>query len=62
MASSIANDIIMRMGAASAVRAKHANDVIIAGMCRYGNWRRVAMGCIDLVTYMILSYQYTINE
>jgi len=51
VASSVANDVIMRTGAASGVGATHANDVImiIAGLWRYGDWRHVATGCNALV-------------
>ena len=44
VASSVANDVIMRRGAASAVGASCHNEnaviVIIAGLWRYGDWRR----------------------
>jgi len=45
------DDIIMRMGAASDVGARRANDVIMttAGLWRYGNWRHVATGFNALV-------------
>jgi len=45
----------MRTGAASAVDARRANDVImindnsLAGLWRYGDWRHVATGCNALV-------------
>ena len=55
VASSVVNDIIMRMGAESAVsalgaRCHNENDVtmIIAGW-RYGDWQHVATGCTALV-------------
>jgi len=53
MASSVANDVIMRTGAASAVGARRRteNDVIMttAGLWRYGDWRHVATGCTAVV-------------
>ena len=47
VASSVANGVIMRTGAASAVE----NDIImiIPGIWRYGDWRHVATGCNALV-------------
>jgi len=49
--SSVANDVIMRTGAASAVGARRAKNVImiIAGLWRYGDWQHVATGCNALV-------------
>jgi len=44
----------MKTGAASTVgtrRTNDENDVIMAGLWRYGNWRHVAMGCNDQVIY-----------
>jgi len=56
--SSVANDVIMRTGTASAVGGAHGarlhneNDVmIIAGLRRYGDWSHVATGCNALVTF-----------
>jgi len=53
VANSVANDVIMRTEAASAVgvRRHDGNDVImiIAGLWRYGDWRHVATGCNALV-------------
>ena len=65
VASSVANDVIMRTGAASAVGARHhnENDVImtIAGLWRYGGWRHVATGCNALVLLMrIVKYRYSL--
>jgi len=52
VASSVANNVTMRTGAASAVgvRRHNENDVTmtIAGLWRYGNWRHVATGCTTL--------------
>jgi len=50
VASSVANDVIMRTGATSA-RHHNENDVTmtIAGLWRYGDWRHVATGCTALV-------------
>ena len=54
--SSVANDVTMRMGAASAVstvgtRWHNENDITmtIAGLWRYGDWRHVATGCTAVV-------------
>jgi len=56
VASSVANDVTMRMGAASAAsavgpRRHNENDVTmtIAGLWRYGDWRHVATGCTTLL-------------
>ena len=53
VASSVANDVIMRTRAASAVGARRHNDndviMITAGLWRYGDWRHVATGCNALV-------------
>ena len=47
------NDVIMRMGAGSAVGVRHhnKNDVTmtIAGLWRCGDWRHVATGCAALI-------------
>jgi len=50
------NDVIMRMGtasAASAVGARRHNEIGVAmtivGLWRYGDWRQVATGCTALV-------------
>jgi len=55
VASSVANDVIMRTGAASAVSARRQsrhseNDVAmtIAGLWRYDDWRHVATGFIAI--------------
>jgi len=66
VASSVANDVIIRTGAASAEREwrHNENDVImiIAGLWRYGDWRHVATGCKALVTcsksFSYLTYHY----
>jgi len=55
VASSVANDVIMGIGAASAASVvggrRHENDVTMttAGLWRYGDWRHVATGCTALV-------------
>jgi len=61
MASSVANDVTMRMtsmrtvaaSAASAVGARRHNEndvtMTIAGLWRYDDWRHVATGCTALV-------------
>ena len=57
MASSVANDVIMRTGATSAVGAGRHNEndvtMTIVGLWRYGDWRRVATDCIALVHYKL---------
>ena len=49
MADSVANVVIRRMGAASAIGARRHNEndiiVIIAGLWRHVDWRHVATGC-----------------
>jgi len=54
VASSVANDVIMRTGAASAVGARRHNEndviMIINALWRYGDWRHVATGFNALVT------------
>jgi len=57
VASSVANDVIMRMGAATvqgygATNESHnENDVTvtIASLRRYGSWRHVATGCTAVI-------------
>ena len=52
VAGSVANDVIMRTGAASACARRHnENDapMTIAGLWRYDDWRHVATGCTALV-------------
>ena len=53
VASSVANDVIVRMGAASAVGARRHNEndvtMTIAGLWRYGDWQHVVTGCTALV-------------
>jgi len=60
MTISVANDIIMRTGAASAASAVGArrhneNDVTmtIDGLWRYGDWRHVATGCTVSCTAVV---------
>jgi len=59
VASSVANDVTMRTGTASAVGARchNENDVTmtIAGLWRYGDWRHVATGCTALVLFIFPS-------
>ena len=54
VARSVANDVRMRTGAASAVGARRHNEnhvtMTIAGLWRYGDWRHVATGCTALVS------------
>jgi len=58
------NDVIMRTGAARAGGARGVNDVImiIAGLWRYGDWRRVATGCNALVYKNIVTKQKLIQK
>jgi len=55
LASSVANNVIMRTRAASAIGVRRHNEIdvimIIAGLWIYGDWRHVATGCSALVNY-----------